>query len=287
MAGAAVASPRPAEAWSFEVHRFVMDRAIALLPDEIRPFFQKFRGQIVEHAIDPDLWRTAGWEEEPPRHFVDLDAYGPHPFNDLPREFDEAVAKHGREFVLKNGTLPWRTAEIHGKLVEAFTQKSPYSRENIKFFSSVLGHYVADGHVPLHAALNYDGQLTGQWGIHARFESELFERFGDRLAVDPGPLRPLDRSPRDFMFDTLADSFLLVGPLLDADREAVAGREFYDDEYFLLLLGTVRPMLERRLSQSIAHTASMIAGAWEAAGRPPVPLDAPRERRRVRKPQGD
>ena len=39
--------------------------------------------------------------------------------------------RYGREFVDKNGTLPWRTEEIYKKLVDAFTQKSPYSRDNI------------------------------------------------------------------------------------------------------------------------------------------------------------
>jgi hypothetical protein len=283
LASVLLGAPRPAEAWGFEVHRFIVDRAIGLLPEEIRPFFEKFRGAIVEHAIDPDLWRTAGWEEEPPRHFTDLDAYGPHPFKELPRELDEAVARYGREFVLKNGTLPWRTAEIHGKLVEAFTQKSPYARENIKFYSSVLAHYVADAHVPLHGTLNYDGQLTEQWGIHSRFETELFERYKDRLKLEPGPLVRIDRTPRDFVFDTLTDGFALVQPLLQADRAAVAGREVYDDEYFALLLGKVQPMLERRLSESIAHVASLIADAWEDAGRPALPTDIPRVPRRVRK----
>ena len=79
--------------------------------------------------------------------------------------------------MLKNGTLPWRTEEIYKKLVEAFQQKAGYSRDNIKFFSAIIAHYVGDAHVPFHAALNYDGQLTQQWGIHARFESELFERY--------------------------------------------------------------------------------------------------------------
>jgi hypothetical protein len=33
--------------------------------------------------------------------------------------------------------------------------------------------------------------------------------------------------------------------------------------------------MERRLDDSIAAVAAMIAGAWEAAGKPPVPVDPP------------
>src|SRR5690606_38576 len=86
-----VTAPQPARAWGFEVHRYITARAIALLPAELRPFFDRYAEQIVEHSIDPDLWRTAGWEAEPPRHFVDMDAYGPYPFREMPRDFDEAV----------------------------------------------------------------------------------------------------------------------------------------------------------------------------------------------------
>jgi hypothetical protein len=277
-----VLAPRPAIAWGYDVHRFITARAIALLPPEIRPFFEKFRTQVVEHSVDPDLWRVAGWEEEPPRHFVDMDAYGPYPFKELPRNFDDAVKRYGRPFVLKNGTLPWRAEEIHEKLIEAFTQKAPYARENIKFFSAVLAHYVADGHQPLHATLNYDGQLTGQRGIHSRFETELFERYHDRLQLAPGPLAGIT-SPRDLMFDTLTASFPLVQPILDADKAIVAGREIYDDQYFTLLFARTKPILERRLSDSITYVASMIADAWQKAGRPAVPVNPPQTPRKVRR----
>jgi hypothetical protein len=277
------AVPRPADAWGFEVHRYIMERAIPLLPAEIRPFFERYRTAIVEHAIDPDLWRTAGWEEEPPRHFVDMDAYGPYPFKELPRDFDEAVRRRGRDFVLKNGTLPWRAQEIHGKLIEAFTQQAPYSRENIKFFSSVLAHYVADAHVPFHAALNYDGQLTGQWGIHSRFETELFERYRDRIDLAPGTVVPLEGSARDFVFATLIDSFPLVQPILDADKAAVAGRDVYDDGYFTMFFGKVEPIVEKRMSDAIRGVASAITDAWVKAGRPALPLDSPRTPRKVRR----
>ncbi len=275
-------APPPADAWGFEVHKYIVERAIPLLPAEIRPFFEKFRTTIVEHAIDPDLWRTAGWEAEPPRHFVDMDAYGPYPFKALPRDYEAAVRRYGKEFVEKNGTLPWRSEEIYNKLVEAFAQKTPYARENIKFFSSVIAHYGSDAHVPFHAALNYDGQLTGQWGIHSRFETELFLRYRDRLNVTPGPLVNVT-AVRDFMFDTLTASFPLVQPVLEADKWAVAQRQLYDDEYFDRFRGRVQPILERRLADSIASTASIITAAWIQAGRPALPLEEPRIPRKVRR----
>jgi hypothetical protein len=278
-----VATPQPAAAWGFEAHKYILDRAIALLPPAIRPFFEKHRVAIAEHSIDPDLWRTVGWSaEESPRHFLDMDAYGPPPFKDLPRDFDEAVTRYGRDFVSRNGLLPWRAAEMHAKLVEAFTQKALYAREDIKLFASVVGHYVSDAQVPFHAALNHDGQLTSQWGIHSRFEAELFERYRDRLEIVPKPLAP-PANPRDFIFDSLTTSFSHVQPILDADRAAATGRELYDDEYFAAFFMKAKPILEERLAASITATASLIASAWQQAGSPALPVEPPRTVRKIRR----
>ena len=278
----AMAMPAPASAWGFEPHKYIMARAIPLLPPQIRPFFLKYQTTIVEHVVDPDLWRTAGWEQEPPRHFLDLDAYGPYPFPNFPRDRDEAVKRYGVEFVDKNGLVLWRGSEIYQKLVEAFRQQAPYSRDNIKFFSSVLTHYISDAHVPFHAVVNYDGQLTGQQGIHSRFETELFERYRAVLRVVPKATGPVS-NPRDYIFDALVASFPLAESVLDADKQAVAGREFYDDQYFRTFFGRVRPILERRLGDSITAAASMITAAWIEDGRPAVPLEQPRTPRRVRR----
>lgn len=275
LAACMVLMPLPAAAWGFEAHRFIMGRAISLLPAQIRPFFEASRVAVVEHAIDPDLWRMAGWAEESTRHFFDMDAYGAHPFKDVPRDMDEAVKKHGIEFVTRNGTLPWRTVAMQGALVEAFRQREMLSREKIGFLAAVIGHYVSDAHVPFHAALNNDGQLTQQWGVHERFEAELFDRYRTWIRISP---RPVFRIPdaREFLFDTLIESFVLVQPLLDADKSAAAGRQVYDDGYYALFFGKGRPLLERRLSESITAVASMITAAWVEAGRPALPPQAPR-----------
>jgi hypothetical protein len=269
--------PAPAvQAWGFSAHKFITDRAIDLLPQEIRPFFDKYRVTIVEHSIDPDTYRTVGWVAESPRHFLDMDAWGPFPFTAIPHDYKEAVAKRGEAFVLKNGTLPWRAEDMYDRLVESFRQvdRAPYARDNIKLFSSVLSHYVEDSFQPLHANVNYDGQLTGQNGIHSRFETELFERYSARLHVTPAPL-PVVRDLREFVFATLADSFQLTEPILAADRAAIDGRDEYDDAYFEAFFAKTQPLLERRLGQTIAGVAAAITTAWTEAGKPAVPPDAP------------
>ena len=292
-AGAALLAltvPAPhVSAWGFTAHKFITDKAVDLLPAEIRPFYVKYRVAVVEHAIDPDTYRTVGWTAETPRHFLDMDAWGPFPFTTIPHDYSEAVAKRGEDFVLKNGTLPWRADEMYRRLVDSFQKvnTAPYARDDIKLFSSVLAHYVEDAYQPLHANVNYDGQLTGQNGIHSRFETELFERYGARLHVTPSPL-PVVKNVREFLFDTLADSYQLSGTVLAADRAAVAGRKEYDNAYFEALLAKTQPLLERRLGQAIAGVASVITAAWTEAGKPAVPPDAPpRPPRKVNRDRDD
>lgn len=281
----AVSTSRPADAWGFEVHRLITARAIALLPDGLRPFFEKHQAFVCEHSIDPDLWRNAGFEEEPPRHFVDLDAYGAYPFDKLPRDFDLAVKQYGREFVEKNGTLPWRAEEMYGKLQKAFADhqagRSRWALDNAQFFAAALSHYVADAHVPLHAVLNYDGQLTGQHGVHARFESDLYARYKDRLTIAPVALPPA-ASGRDLVFETLLQSFKDAEVVFAADKAAIGDGLEYDEAYYERFFAGVRPVLEQRIARSASAVAAAIAGAWEAAGRPDVMTQAPRTIRRRR-----
>src|SRR5688572_19819434 len=290
LAIAVLAVPVPSLAWGFEAHKFIADRMIALLPPELKPLFEQRRDFIVERSIDPDLWRTVGFEEEPPNHFLDMDheAFGPYPFAALPRDYADAVQKFGRNFIHQQGVLPWRTSEFWGRLLREFESlKRPappgYAAENIALYSAVLAHYVSDGHVPLHAVVNYNGQLTGQDGVHSRWEGELFERNRSTLKIAPPPLKPVT-VPRDTMFDVLLASNRLAGNVLESDRAAAEGREFYDDAYFEAFGKGTLSILERRLNDSISAVASFIVGAWEMAGKPAIPLDGDRTPRRIRRP---
>jgi hypothetical protein len=88
---------------------------------------------------------------------------------------------------------------------------------------------------------------------------------------------------RDFVFDTLMEGFPLAGRVLEADKAAVAGKEIYDERYFSMFFSQVQPILEDRLAAAITSSAAVIASAWIDAGRPALPLQAPRTPRKVRR----
>jgi len=285
---AVAALPTPSHAWGFEAHKFIMERAIGLLPPEIRPFFEQYKSTLIERAIDPDTWQIAGFDDqEDSNHFLDLDwdGYGKYPYDGLPRDYAAAVAKFGKERITSNGTLPWRTEEMYGNLrraFESYQRRGPFGRFDIMFFSAWLTHYVSDAHVPFHAVLNYDGQLSGQHGIHSRFEAYLFERYREQWTIAPTPIPPI-KNPRDFIFDTVLQGTQMVPPILKSDLDAIGARDEYDDTYYAAFFKANRSVMERRLNESIAASAAMIAGAWEAAGKPAVPVNArPTAQRRRR-----
>jgi hypothetical protein len=280
--------PSPALAWGAVAHRYIMRRAIELLPPEIKPFFEHNRDELVLRANDPDLWRVVGFEDEPPNHQIDfgVDDYGPYPFVALPREYDAAVEKFGVAVVRRHGLLPWRTMEEFGNLrrvFQGFARNQPYVEGNAVIFASTLGHYIQDAYQPLHVHNNYDGQLSGQNGLHSRFEAELFERFDSRLTINPGSVKPVANT-RDFIFDIALASFQLVPKILAADHDAIGAKDTYDDPYFEAFFTNIRPVLEQQLAGAITGTASAIVGAWTQAGKPALRTSIPRAVQKVKKP---
>lgn len=279
-----VFEPAPAQAWGSAGHRYIMQRAIDLLPADLKPFFVQHRDELVLRVVDPDLWRNVGWEDDP-NHFLDFGVteYGPYPFTALPRDYDAALQKFGAATLKKYGLLPWREAEMSGNLrrgFEGFARQPRYAVSDVVLFSAAASHYMQDAHQPLHATDNYDGQMTGQRGVHSRFETDLVERYLQRLVVMPAAPTPII-NPRDYAFDVLLSSYQLVDPLLKADKEATEGREFYDDAYFEAFFARVKPMLEKRLSESITATAGLIMGAWQQAGKPALRMPDGRPAQRI------
>lgn len=266
--------------WGFFAHRKINQLAVYLLPPEMLVLYKPNQDFITEHATAPDQRRYA-IAEEGPRHYIDIDHYGKYPFSELPRKWDDAVAKYGRDTLMTYGIVPWHVQVVLGRLTSAFREKN-FSR--ILVLSAELGHYIADAHVPLHASSNHNGQLTDQKGIHAFWESRIPELSAEKnydffigkaeYIKDPGAFiwaRVLESAAE-------SDSVLLFERELNKkyspdqkysfeQRNDEIIRQYssaYTKDYEKMLNG----MVERRMRQSIFAVASFWYTAWVNAGQP-------------------
>src|SRR3990172_7989310 len=275
-AASLLAAPERAESWGFTAHRLINRKAATALPPPLRDLFAANADYLAEHSIDPDLWRAAGQESEGPNHFLDLDAFGSYPFAGIPRVEAEHLTRNGKDAPSK-GRAPWRVAEVYRELVAAFKAKDP-ARAMER--AAVLGHYLGDIHVPLHAVVNYDGKETGQAGVHSRWESGLVDRFERQLeaAVLPSAAVPVG-DPVDGSFDILLDSYARSLEVLAADKASAAPNDFadtpeddrYDEAYYSRYFEREGVRLAARLSTASTSVASFWTQAWREAGSPSLP----------------
>jgi predicted AlkP superfamily phosphohydrolase/phosphomutase len=257
-------------AWGFAAHRIVNARAIGTLPEPLRAWYGGNAAWIAEHSIDADLERD---RSDDPDHFLDFDAFGTYPFPDVGEDEAEHLRRFGAEARAK-GRVPWRIAEDHRDLVAAF-RAGDLAR--VLRRSASVAHLIADAHVPLHATLNHDGQLTGQKGLHSRWESELVERFRRQIEPEVLPVAAAPaRNPVALTLAALRESYLHSLEVLASDRAVAGPRDFaetpeddrYDDAYYSRLFEREAARVRSRLAASASAAGSLWLAAWEEAGRP-------------------
>ncbi len=269
--GLGLSWPVPAHGWGLEAHVLINRAACMTLPEPLRHFFIKHQTFIGEHAKDPDTVLTAQQgEAERIRHWFDLDELDHFPFREIPRNYEQALARYGQGRLERAGLLPWRIAELYRELVQAI-RASDWKR--VPWVAAHLGHYVADGHQPLHTTTNHDGQLTGNRGIHKRFENEMIRRhlwlYRDLAAFTQPAQRTAD--PVAFTFEFLLDSYVWVDNLLRADTLASRGVRGYDDAYYAALHVFAGKLAKLSMAQAATDLGSLWYSAWIDAGRPKVP----------------
>ena len=157
--------------WGFLVHRTVNQLAIYNLPSPLQSFFHAHLDYLVENAPRPDN-RKRFDKTEDTKHFINIEKFGAKAINDMPLDWATAVKKYTVDSLKKYGWGPYNAMDQMDKLTKAFTSKD---KDSILYYAADLGHYIGDLHVPLHTTENYDGQLTGQKGLHGLWESFIPE----------------------------------------------------------------------------------------------------------------
>lgn len=268
--------------WGFFGHKRINRIATFTLPPEMFGFYKEHLEYITDHAVDPDKRRYAV-DGEAQRHYIDIDHYvheGEDPFEVVPKRWNDAVAKFTEDTLQAYGIVPWHIKVMKFRLQRAFEAKNV---DLILKYSADIGHYIGDAHVPLHTTENYNGQLTGQKGIHGLWESRLVEINSEDYDYFIGKAEYID-DIETFIWEAVRESHLAVDSVLSIEKElteefdpdakysfeqrgnvtvSVYSYEF-SQEYHRRLNG----MVERRLRKAILAVGSIWYTAWVDAGQP-------------------
>ncbi|WP_377187256.1 zinc dependent phospholipase C family protein [Mucilaginibacter ximonensis] len=265
--------------WGFFAHYRINRLAVFTLPKAMSGFYKANIAFITAHAIAADKRRYVD-SAEAPHHYLNADHYGKNPFRLIPERWNDAVVKYSEDTLNKYGTVPWTIQYNYYKLVNAFKS---HDTTAILTASANLGHYVADAHVPLHLTQNYDGQLSGQTGLHAFWESRIPELFAANYNVYAGKARYIE-NPLKEAFRICRTSFAEVDSVLRIEKALSkiypANKKFeiamrgkrevkeysvaYSSDYQRLLHG----MVQRRMRSAILEVGSFWFSAWVDAGQP-------------------
>ncbi len=265
--------------WGFWGHQRINAMAMFTLPETLFAFYKPHITYIREHSVDPDKRRYAV-AEEGARHYLDIDHYGKHPFENLPRNWFEAVEKFSEDSLQAYGILPWHVERMMYWLTDAFKAKDV---KNILRTTAEIGHYIADAHVPLHCTENYNGQLTDQNGIHGFWESRIPELIGENFDYFTGKAQYIP-DINEYIWNIVLQSHLLSDSVLTLEstlnQTFPTDRKYsyetrgnstvrvYSRAYTLAYNEITNHMVERRMRDAIINLGSFILTAWIDAGKP-------------------
>lgn len=268
--------------WGFFGHKRINRIATFTLPPEMFGFYKEHIEFLTEHAVDPDKRRYAV-DGEAQRHYIDIDHYvaeGEDPFEVVPRKWNDAVEKFSEDTLQAYGIVPWYIKVMKFKLQRAFENKNV---DLILKYSADIGHYIGDAHVPLHTTENYNGQLTGQKGIHGLWESRLVEINSENYDYFVGKAEYIE-DIEDFIWDAVHASHIAVDSVLSIEKELTelfpkdkkysfeqrgnVTVSVYSYEFSQAYHEKMNHMVERRLKASISAVGSIWYTAWVDAGQP-------------------
>jgi hypothetical protein len=122
--------------------------------------------------------------------------------------------------------------------------------------------------MPLHLTRNYNGQYTGQYGIHSRYESTMIGQYYNQIIYEGDSLIYIENLS-DYVFSIIYDNYIYVDSVLKADSiaTAIAGNTtsplYYEKMWELTKSFTI--LLFKNASYKLT---CLIYTAWVNAGSP-------------------
>jgi len=300
--------------WSEQSHALITEEAVRRLPEPFRGLFSEPDDlkKLQTASTAPDERRKKdsplySAAEMGSKHFFDIDAITKeaYPYKDFPRRLDLIEKQFDSKLLDDKGRAPWA---IRGALHDLTTAFVGGRTEEVFRAAGDLAHYAADIHMPFHTTDNYDGQLSGNSGIHKALEIGLAHRYKDAFAAE------LQKDRREALYLDAVEPALIewiirangrVPLCLEADTEArrrsnyspkefekpkvdSAGKAIEPSDLDDLASERAKPYytalkeeldkrgnpMEIQMREAAAHVAQLLYTAWTDAGKP-VSLSAP------------
>lgn len=220
---------------------------------------------LAEHGSDADYRRNSD-PSEGPKHYIDIDNYPEFVSTGrIPGTLDSVLMFHHPDFIDDNGYLPWATETTFDSLRACFL-RGDWDRAVL--VAADLGHYVGDAHMPLHLTRNYDGQFSGNNGIHSRYESTMINDYAGEISFEGGPISLIE-DVNTYIFDYIYLNYVYVDSVLAADDYAsnFAGNTS-SAEYTAALWEKTRSFTISLFRDASHALTELIYTAWVEAGRP-------------------
>jgi hypothetical protein len=255
--------------WGYTGHYNISQRA-ALSFNAQMAQFAPWAEILADHASDADERKSVD-PDEGPRHYIDIDNYSTFiSTGRIPQTLDSVILLYGNSFVYDQGVLPWATLKTYDSLIACFTRED---WDQAVLFASDLGHYVADGHMPLHITRNYDGQYTGNNGIHSRYESKMINAYIGQITYNGEPAQNISNI-NQYVFDYIYHNYTYVDSVILADDYAKTFSTNTNSQAYKQALWEYSQGFTNTLFKNASHAlADLIYSAWVEAGSPVMSPD--------------
>ena len=265
--------------WGFFGHALINRQAVYSLPPEMLTLYKKELAYLAEKSVNPDRRRYAV-KGEAEKHFIDLDHYGDSARFLLPKYWAGALEQYPEDSLRAHGIGPWSTYLTFLSLTKAFAAKDQAS---ILRLSADLGHYLGDLNVPLHTTQNYNGQLSGQTGIHGFWESRIPELQAKNYTFWVGKASYVN-DPQQALWEAVYRAHAQVDSVLKFEKlvteKIPEGQKYsyeerggqtvrvYSREFTEAYALALNQQVERQMRASIQMIADFWYTAWINAGQP-------------------
>lgn len=248
--------------WGANGHKIINRRSTISFPQAMS--FLKWADSLAAHASDAD-YRRSGDPNEAPRHYIDIDDYPEFiATGRIPQDLDSLIAIHGSAFVYDKGILPFSIMATTDSIKKYFQLRN-FQKAMLQ--AADLGHYVGDGHMPLHITRNYNGQYTNQYGVHSRYETQLINRDSGNIIYNFEDAVYISNI-NQFVFNFLYDNYRYVDSVLKYDSIAHAADPSYNSTYYQIYWQLAGDFTIKLFNNASHFLSSLIYTSWLNAGSP-------------------